>query len=63
MITLEFTDAATMEQQAVQAGLTLPIEQTAVWAKYQNTIDGRTPWGAYVVKQAGAPIALIALID
>ena len=24
MITLEFTDAATMEQQAVQAGLTLP---------------------------------------
>ena len=50
MITLEFTDAATMEQQAVQAGLTLPIEQTAVWAKYQNTIDGRTPWGAYVVK-------------
>ena len=43
MITLEFTDAATMEQQAVQAGLTLPIEQTAVWAKYQNTIDGRTP--------------------
>ena len=46
MITLEFTDAATMEQQAVQAGLTLPIEQTAVWSKYQNTIDGRTPWGA-----------------
>ena len=38
MITLEFTDAATMEQQAVQAGLTLPIEQTAVWAKYQNTM-------------------------
>lgn len=63
MITLEFTDAATMEQQAVQAGLTLPIEQTAVWAKYQNTIDGRTPWGAYVVKQDGAPIAFIALID
>ncbi len=30
MITLEFTDAATMEQQAVQAGLTLPIEHTAV---------------------------------
>lgn len=54
MITLEFTDAATMEQQAVQAGLTLPIEQTAVWAKYQNTIDGRTPWGVYVVKQDGA---------
>lgn len=63
MITLEFTDAVTMEQQAVQAGLTLPIEQTAVWAKYQNTIDGRTPWGAYVVKQDGAPIAFIALID
>ena len=63
MITLEFTDAATMEQQAVQAGLTLPIAQTAVWAKYQNTLDGRTPWGAYVVKQDGAPIAFIALID
>ena len=34
-----------LEAKASELGIALPIEQTAVWARYQATIPGRTPWG------------------
>lgn len=63
MITLESTDAAGIEQQAADLDFTLPIEQTDAWAQYQDTVDGRRPWGAYVIKQDGRTVAFISLID
>ena len=63
MITLEAVTPADMEAAAAQRGVNLPIEQTAVWAAYQADIEGRTPWGAYLVKRDGEVVAFISLID
>ena len=63
MIAIEDITLDAMEQAADEAGITLPIEQTAVWAKYQATIEGRKPWGAFVIRKDGRPIAFISLID
>lgn len=63
MITLEQVDAARLEQEAREQGVTLPIEQTGVWAAYQAGINGRTPWGCYLVKRDGDTIAFLSLID
>lgn len=52
-----------LETKAAELGLNLPIEQTAVWAGYQATIDGRTPWGAVELTQDGRTIALVSLFD
>ena len=52
-----------LETKAAELGVNLPIEQTAVWAGYQATIDGRTPWGAVELTQDGRTIALVSLID
>lgn len=63
MIALEHVTAEALEKAAAEAGVTLPIEQTAAWAAYQNTIAGRKPWGAFVVRQDGRAIAFVSLID
>lgn len=63
MITLEHTTAAAMEQAAAAAGLVLPIEQTEAWARYQSTVPGRHPWGAYLIKRDDVLIAVLLLID
>lgn len=63
MITLEAVTPETLETSAAEHGVNLPIEQTAVWARYQKDIDGRTPWGAFVIKQDGETVAFISLID
>lgn len=63
MITLEQTEYAHMEQAAAEAGVTLPIEQTEIWARFQADIPGRTPWGVYLVKRDGNIVAYIAFID
>lgn len=52
-----------MEQEAQQLGLALPIEQTAVWARLEKTIEGKTPWGALRVERNGKPVAFVGLID
>lgn len=52
-----------LETKAAELGVNLPIEQTAVWAGYQATIDGRTPWGAVELTQDGRTIALVNLFD
>lgn len=63
MITLERTEYPQMEESAAGAGVTLPIEQTGVWAKFQADIPGRKPWGTYLIKRDGETIAFIAFID
>ncbi len=71
MITLEMTSAHTMEHEARKAGIPLAIEQTEVWAKFQETIPGRSSWGAVLIRQtddsadsasAGTLIGAIQLI-
>lgn len=63
MITLERVDSATLEQQAADAGIVLPIEQTGVWNDFQAEVDGRTPWGNFLIQQDGTLVAVISLID
>ena len=63
MITIERTSPADMEAQAAAAGITLPIEQSAVWARYQSGIDGRTPWGCLLIRRDGALLAVVSFID
>lgn len=52
-----------LEARAAELGLNLPIEQTAIWASYQATIEGRTPWGAVALEQGGKTLALVSFID
>ncbi|MBT1165404.1 lipid II:glycine glycyltransferase FemX [Bifidobacterium simiarum] len=63
MISVEKTDFRTMEAAAEQAGVTLPIEQTEIWANFQADIPGRTPCGAFLIKRDGETIAFLSLID
>lgn len=63
MITLTYADTAQLENAAKQAGLDLPIEQTTAWASYQATIDGRTPWGGFLINTDGKLIAVISFTD
>ena len=52
-----------LEAKAAELGMNLPIEQTAVWAGYQATIDGREPWGCVALEQDGKVLALASLFD
>ncbi|MBW3094160.1 GNAT family N-acetyltransferase [Bifidobacterium sp. 64T4] len=63
MITLEPITLADMEKETSEAGITLPIEQTEVWANYQAGINGRTPAGAYRILRDGTAVAYLSFID
>lgn len=63
MIALEHTTPGFAEQAAAQAGITLPIEQTEIWSRYQGGVPGRRPWGAYLIRRDGELVAVISLID
>lgn len=63
MITLTYADAAQLEDAAKQAGLDLPLEQTSAWANYQATINGRTPWGGFLINAEGKLIAVVSFTD
>lgn len=52
-----------LETAAAEAGLTLPIEQTAAWAKLEKTIPGRDVWGAFCVRKDDKTVAFISLFD
>lgn len=52
-----------MEQEAAELGIALPIEQTAVWAQLESTIEGRLPWAALRFEREGKPVAYISLFD
>lgn len=44
-------------------GITLPIEQTNLWEKYQATIPGRKPWGCVAFKDGDKVVAVASFID
>jgi predicted ATP-grasp superfamily ATP-dependent carboligase len=52
-----------MEAEAAAVGVELPIEQTAVWARYQKSIPGRSEWAAFVIEDAGEPKAFVNFLD
>lgn len=54
---------AELEQEAEEHKVLLPIEQTEIWAKYQATISGRTPWGALAASVAGTDVCVCAFFD
>ena len=63
MIQVNKITLAQMESKAAEHGLALPIEQTSVWATYQATIPGRTPWGCVEAVRDGEVIALASFYD
>ncbi|WEV73540.1 GNAT family N-acetyltransferase [Bifidobacterium sp. ESL0798] len=63
MISLEKTEYPQLEAAARQSGVTLPIEQTGIWAKFQADIPGRTPWGTYRILEDGKTVAFIGFTD
>lgn len=63
MIKVKEITAEELEAQAAELGLNLPIEQTAVWANYQATIEGRTPWGCAAITEGDQTLAFISFID
>lgn len=63
MIKAQRIDISELETTASGLGVELPIEQTAAWARYQQTIEGRTPWGCVLFSDGGRTLALASLID
>lgn len=63
MITLTKLPFDEFEQIAADAHLRLPIEQTASWAAFEQTVEGRTPWGACRIDEDGEPIGLVSFTD
>lgn len=57
---LEFAD---LKGRARELELALPIEQTQVWAAYQDTIEGRSPWGAFEIFSDDKSLALVSFIQ
>ena len=57
-------DITQLEEKAQPLGMDLPIEQTHEWASYQETINGRTPWGCVeLTDDGGQTLALVSFID
>ena len=63
MINATRIESGEMESLASELGIPLPIEQTSVWARYQDTIEGRTPWGCVAFRNGERLLALASLID
>lgn len=52
-----------MEDTAAQLGLTLPIEQTEAWSRYEATIPGRSPWEQLALTRDNEIVVLAAFAD
>ena len=52
-----------MEQEAAALGCSLPIEQTAVWARLEKTIPGKSFWGAFRIERDGRTVAFVSIMD
>lgn len=63
MMRAHLIETAEFESEASRLGIALPIEQTQAWARYQATIDGRTPWGLIRFSDGDETLALASLID
>ena len=51
------------EEEAQRLGVTLPIEQTAAWARLEETIEGRSQWGCFRIVEGEKTLALISFAD
>ncbi|OFK24774.1 GNAT family N-acetyltransferase [Olsenella sp. HMSC062G07] len=56
-------DFARMEELAREWEVDLPIEQTQAWARYQKTIEDRTPWRCLELVRDGCAVAVLSLTD
>lgn len=63
MIELREISQEEFDRCVAESGLSVPIEQTQVWAAYQNTVPGRTFWGCLAFAQDGADIGYVSFID
>lgn len=46
-----------------EANIVVPIEQTLVWADYQQTVEGRTFWNCLALTRNGKDVAYVLFID
>lgn len=63
MISFREIDCERLEEEVRSAGLVLPIEQTGEWAAYEDSREGRTPWGVLRAERDGEPVAWMLLVD
>ena len=63
MTSLEQISFEQLNTIVAEHNVTLPIEQTAEWSKFQATIPGRTPWRTLAIKNNGDVLAVISLVD
>ncbi|PLS23822.1 peptidoglycan bridge formation protein FemAB, partial [Bifidobacterium imperatoris] len=63
MLTVEKISFEAFVEEASACDVAMPIEQTKVWTDYQQTIDGRRPWGVLAVLDGDAPVAMLSLIE
>lgn len=63
MVTLAKQSYEQLVQLAHDWNVNLPIEQTSQWADFEDTIEGRSPWGAFRIDDDGEPVGLVSFID
>ena len=51
------------ERLVSAADIVVPIEQTLAWAKYQQTVEGRSFWGCLALARDGHDVAYVLFID
>lgn len=56
-------EQAEFEQLVLAADIVVPIEQTLAWAKYQQTVEGRSFWGCLALARDGHDVAYVLFID
>ncbi|WP_124054538.1 lipid II:glycine glycyltransferase FemX [Arcanobacterium ihumii] len=63
MLTVSAVDFSTFENEAKAHQVSLPLEQTEIWAKYQATVPGREAWKNLVIKDGSNLLALVSFMD
>lgn len=54
-------DAASAQQLARAAGVSVPVEQSAAWERFDEALPGREPWHRLVYREDGVERAILAL--
>lgn len=63
MFAITELDFDQFEACAHEAGIRLPIEQTKAWSLYQDSIEGRSPWGCLRIDEGGEVLGLVSFIE
>lgn len=61
MLTFQSVDLTHIESEAYSRAIDLPIEQTRVWAAYDGMVEGREPWGSFLIKRDEVLVGFISL--